>query len=118
MMITAEIVRNIGRKKTLELMLTGKRLSASEAESIGLVNRVVTHDELEAQTMALARDIASRSPAAVALGLRAFYDTQDMPLTDSLSHLEGQLGRVLALEDAREGIAAFLQKRPPVWKGR
>jgi enoyl-CoA hydratase/carnithine racemase len=118
MMITAEIVRNIGRKKTLELMLTGKRVSATEAETMGLVNKVVAHDQLEAQTMALAREVAARSPAAMALGLRAFYQTQDMSFEDSLRHLEGELGRVLALEDAAEGIMAFLQKRAPTWKGR
>lgn len=118
MMITAELVRNIGRKKTLELMLTGKRISAAEAAEIGLVNRVVPADELETQTMALASEIADRSPAAIALGLRAFYATQDMDLEPGLRHLQGQLGRVLSLEDAREGIMAFLQKRKPVWKGK
>lgn len=118
MMITAELVRNIGRKKTLELMLTGKRISAAEAEAIGLVNRVVAHDELEREAMGLAEQIASRSPAAMALGLRAFYHTQDMDHGPALAYLEGQLAKVLSLEDAAEGIRAFLQKRPPVWKGR
>lgn len=118
MMITAELVRNIGRKRTLELMLTGKRISATEAEAMGLVNRVVAHDDLEAETMALANQIAERSPAAMALGLRSFYASQDMPFEDGLRYLEGQLGQVLALEDASEGIMAFLQKRKPRWKGR
>lgn len=118
MMITAELVRSIGRKKTLELMLTGKRISAAEAESIGLINRAVAADQLEAETLALARDIAAHSPATTALGLRAFYETQDMDLETGLRHLEGELGKVLALEDAAEGIMAFLQKRAPKWKGR
>lgn len=118
MMITAEIVRNIGRKRTLELMLTGKRISATEAESMGLLNMVVPPDELEEQTMVLARELANRSPAAVALGLQAFYASQDMAQAPALSYLEKQLGRVLALEDAAEGIMAFLQKRTPSWKGR
>lgn len=118
MMITAEIVRSIGRKKTLEMMLTGKKLDASEALACGLVNRVVPADKLEAETMALAGDIAARSPAAIALGLRAFYRSQDMAFAESLVYLHDQLGKVLALEDAAEGIAAFLGKRPPVWKGR
>jgi enoyl-CoA hydratase len=118
MMITAEITRNIGRKKTLELMLTGRKLTAAEALEAGLVNRVVPASSLEAETMALATEIAERSPAAIGLGLRAFYRSQDMEFEPALRYLEGQLGRVLALEDAGEGIAAFLQKRKPTWKGR
>jgi enoyl-CoA hydratase/carnithine racemase len=118
MMITAEIVRNIGRKKTLEMMLTGRRINAAEAVAIGLINRAVPAADLEAETMKLAGDIADKSPAAVALGLRAFYQTQDLALEQALPHLESELGKVLALEDAAEGITAFLQKRKPVWKGR
>jgi len=118
MMITAEITRSIGRKATLEMMLTGKKLTAAEALACGLVNRVVPAADLEAETVALASQIAERSPAAIALGLRAFYASQDMDLEPQLRFLEGELGRVLALEDAAEGIAAFLGKRKPVWKGR
>jgi len=118
MMITAEIMRNIGRKKTLELMLTGTRIDAAEAVRIGLINRAVPAEELEAATGKLAAEIAERSPAAVALGLRAYYRTQDMEFGEALRHLEGELGKVLALEDAAEGIAAFFQKRKPNWKGR
>lgn len=118
MMITAELVRNIGRKKTLELMLTGKRIDAGEALAMGLVNKVVPLAELEAETMALASRLAQLSPAAMALGLRAFYASQDMPFEDGLRYLEAELGRVMALEDAAEGIMAFLQKRAPQWKGR
>jgi enoyl-CoA hydratase/carnithine racemase len=118
MMITAEIVRNVGRKQTLEMMLTGRKLAAAEALACGLVNRVVPAAELEAETMTLARSIAERSPAAIALGMRAFYRSQDLAHADALRFLEGELARVLALEDAREGIAAFFQKRKPEWKGR
>jgi enoyl-CoA hydratase len=118
MMITAEITRNIGRKKTLELMLTGRRIDASEALTLGLINQHVPAEELEEATMKLAAEIASKSPATVALGLRSFYATQDMSFGESLSTLEAGLAQVLATEDAREGLMAFLQKRPPVWKGR
>jgi enoyl-CoA hydratase/carnithine racemase len=118
MMITAEITRNIGRKRTLEMMLTGAKLSAAEALACGLVTRVVPAAELEAETAALAASLVERSPAAIALGLRAFYRSQDMELEVALRYLESELGRVLKLEDAAEGIAAFLQKRKPVWKGR
>ncbi len=118
MMITAELVRNIGRKKTLELMLTGKRIEARQAEAIGLINVCVAHEALEETTMKLAHQLAEQSPAAMALGLRAFYDTQDQPHEPALGHLEAELGKVLALEDAAEGISAFFQKRQPHWKGR
>src|SRR6185503_13231232 len=115
MMISAEIVRSVGRKAALELMLTGKRITAAEAVRIGLVNRAVPAAALEAETMALAAELAARSPATMALGLRAFYRAADMELLPALRFLEGELGRVLALEDAAEGIAAFLQKRSPAW---
>jgi enoyl-CoA hydratase len=118
MMITAEIVRSIGRKKTLELMLTGKKISAAEAERIGLVNRVVPAAELEAHTMKLAGELAGKSPSAVRLGLGAFYGSQDLPHAAALEYLQAQLGAVLATEDAAEGLQAFFQKRPPVWKGK
>jgi enoyl-CoA hydratase/carnithine racemase len=118
MMITAELVRNVGRKRTLEMMLTGARMTAAEALACGLVTRVVPAGELEARTTELANALADRSPATLALGLRAFYQAQDLAFEPALRFLEGELGRVLALEDAREGIAAFLGKRKPVWKGR
>jgi enoyl-CoA hydratase len=118
MMITAEITRSVGRKKTLEMMLTGAKLSAQDALAAGLVNRIVPAAELEAATMQLANDIAERSPAAIRLGLHAFYRSQDMELEPQLRYLQAELGRVLALEDAAEGITAFLQKRKPVWKGK
>jgi enoyl-CoA hydratase/carnithine racemase len=118
MMITAEITRSVGRKKSLEMMLTGRKLDATEALDCGLVNRIVPPEHLEAETMKLATEIADRSPAAMRLGLHAFYRAQDMELEPQLRYLQAELGRVLALEDAREGIAAFLQKRKPVWKGK
>jgi enoyl-CoA hydratase/carnithine racemase len=118
MMITAEITRNIGRKKTLELMLTGRRIDASEALALGLINQQVPAEQLEEVTMKLAQELANKSPATIALGLRAFYETQDMSFAEALTRLEAGLAQVLATEDAREGLTAFLQKRPPVWKGR
>jgi enoyl-CoA hydratase/carnithine racemase len=118
MMITAEIVRNVGRKRTLEMMLTGKKLDAAEALACGIVNRVVPAAELETETMRFATEIADRSPAAIALGLKAFYRSQDMDHPAALRFLQTELARVLALEDAAEGIAAFFAKRKPQWKGR
>jgi len=118
MMITAEITRSVGRKRTLEMMLTGRKLTATEALDAGLVNRVVPAAELEGETLKLALQLAEKSPAAIALGLKAFYRSQDMEFEPQLRYLQAELARVLALEDAAEGIAAFLGKRPPVWKGK
>jgi enoyl-CoA hydratase len=118
MMITAELTRNIGRKRTLEMMLTGRKMGAAEALELGLVNRIVPPGELAAATRKLAGELAERSPAAIALGLQAFYRSQDMEYEPQLRYLQAELGRVLALEDAAEGIAAFLGKRKPVWRGR
>jgi enoyl-CoA hydratase len=118
MMITAEITRSIGRKITLEMMLTGRKLTAAEALAHGLVNRVVTAAELEGETLKLALSLAEKSPAAIDLGLKAFYRSQDMQFEPQLRFLQAELARVLSLEDAAEGITAFLQKRTPVWKGK
>jgi enoyl-CoA hydratase/carnithine racemase len=118
MMITAEITRSVGRKKTLEMMMTGRKLSAAEALACGLINQAVPAAELEAATMKLASELAERSPAVMALGLHAFYRSQDMEIEPQLRYLQTELGRVFSLEDAREGIAAFVAKRKPVWKGR
>ncbi len=118
MMITAELTRNIGRKKTLELMLTGRRIDAEEALACGLINRHVPASTLEEATMELADSLAKKSPTTIGLGLRAFYNSQDQSYGEALASLELSLGEVLATEDAREGLMAFLQKRPPVWKGR
>jgi enoyl-CoA hydratase/carnithine racemase len=118
MMISAEIVRSIGRKRALELMMTGRRLKAEEAERMGLINRVVAADRLEAETVTLARELAAKSPTAMRLGLKAFYETQDLAYRPALEHLLGQLATVLASDDAAEGIAAFFEKRDPAWKGR
>ncbi len=118
MMITAEITRSVGRKRTLDMMLTGRKLDPSEALDCGLVNRVIPAAQLEAETMKLAGEIADRSPAALSLGLHAFYRSQDMEFEPQLRYLQAELGRVLALADAAEGISAFLQKRKPVWTGK
>ena len=115
MMITAEITRNIGRKKALELMLTGARIDAAEAERIGLINLVAAPEELEAKTAELTAKLAKNSPLTVAMGLKAFYATQDMAHPDALAVLEKELGAVLTTADAREGLTAFFAKREPVW---
>src|SRR5262249_40857017 len=104
MMIMATIFRNVPRKRGLELICTGDKISAAQAAEMGLVTRAVPKAELEGEVAKLAEKLASKSPAVMKLGLEAFYATQDMDLETALRHLEGQLVAVLSTEDAREGL--------------
>ena len=118
MMIMATIFKNVGRKKGMELMLTGDRIDAREAERLGLVNHVVPAAELDAKVDELARKIGAMSPAVVRLGRDAFYTMSDMTFDQALDYLQGMLTLNLGTEDAIEGVRAFLEKREPQWKGR
>lgn len=117
-MITVPLVRSMPPKKALELMLTGRRVDADEAGRLGFVNRVVPVDDLDAAVDGLAETLAAKSPAIVKLGRDSFYDVWDSAAADALAHLHPLLTLTAMTEDAREGIAAFSEKRPPVWKGR
>ena len=118
MMIMATIFRNVGRKKGMELLLTGDRISAAEAERLGLINYAVPAAELDARVDELAGKVAAMSPAVVRLGREAFYTMSDMTFDQALSYLQGMLTLNVGTEDAMEGIRAFLEKRDPVWTGR
>jgi len=118
MMIMATIFRNVGRKKGMELLLTGDRLSAAEAEHFGLINHAVPADQLDAKVEELLAKVLAMSPAILRLGRDAFYAMQDMEFERALDYLQAMLTVNLASEDAVEGVRAFLEKRDPVWKGR
>jgi enoyl-CoA hydratase/carnithine racemase len=118
MMIMAVLARVVPRRKLLEMMLFGKKLTADEALAAGLLNRVTPPEELDAAVAAITADIEKKSPVTVALGLRAFAEQDDMDLASALPMLRERLGECLATDDAREGLMAFLEKRPPVWKGK
>jgi enoyl-CoA hydratase/carnithine racemase len=118
MMIMATIFRNVPRKRGLELIMTGDKISAAQAAEMGLITRAVPREKLEAEVDALAQKLASKSPVVMRMGLEAFYRVQDMELEPALQHLQSQLVAVLGTEDAREGLMAFLEKRAPQWKGR
>jgi enoyl-CoA hydratase/carnithine racemase len=117
-MIMALIYRNVGRKKTNELLLLGERLTAEEAREVGIVNRVVPAEEFDAAVADWAAKLASKSPLIMRLGKDAMWRQMDMPLADALDYLRSQLTIELSTEDAIEGVAAFFEKREPEWKGR
>ena len=117
-MIMALIYRNVPRKKTNELLLLGERVSAEEALSIGIVNRVVAEGEFEAAVDDWATRLAAKSPVAMKLGKDAMYRQLDMPFEDALDFLRAQLSLSFTTEDIQEGVKAFFDKREPNWTGR
>lgn len=117
-MITVPLMRSMPPKKALELMMTGRRVDAAEALTIGFVNQVVPVADLDATVDALATTLASKSPAVLRLGRDAFYSVWDSSAADALPLLHAMLSVGSDTEDAAEGIAAFVEKRPPVWRGR
>lgn len=117
-MVTVPLVRSMSPKKALELMLTGRRVDADEAGRLGFVNRVVPAGELDAAVDELAATLAAKSPAIVKLGRDSFYDVWDRDAAAALAHLHPLLSLTTMTDDAREGLAAFAEKRQPEWKGR
>jgi len=117
-MIMALIYRNVGRKKTNELLLLGDQISAQEAERIGIVNRVVSSDEFDSAVQDWATRLAKKSPILMRLGKDAMYRQQDMALADALEYLHGQLTIALSTDDVQEGVKAFFDKRDPEWTGQ
>ncbi|HLM51826.1 MAG TPA: enoyl-CoA hydratase-related protein [Solirubrobacteraceae bacterium] len=117
-MIMALIYRNVGRKKTNELLLLGERIDAREAERIGIVNRVVAHDEFDAAVADWAGRLAAKSPVLMRLGKDAMYRQMDLAFADALDFLRSQLTIAFATEDIQEGVRAFFEKRSPEWTGR
>jgi enoyl-CoA hydratase/carnithine racemase len=113
-----EVTRSVGRKRALEMLLTGTPIDAETAADWGLVNRVVAPDELEAATDELARRIASASSLTVGIGKRAFYRQIDLGLDAAYELCENIMSENAAAEDAQEGMSAFLEKRQPTWRGR
>jgi enoyl-CoA hydratase/carnithine racemase len=112
------VVRNVGRKRAMEMLLTGETIDAQTALAWGLVNRVVPAARLDAEIARFTDIILSRSSAAVHLGKQAFYGQVDRPLAAAYDSASEVMACNLLLEDAAEGMDAFLQKRPASWRGR
>jgi enoyl-CoA hydratase/carnithine racemase len=109
--------RAISRKAAMEMALTGALYGAAEAERFGLVNRVVPAGRAVRAAQALAREIAQRSAATIAIGKRAFYAQLEAPLSDAYALASKAMVENLAHPDSAEGIGAFLDKRAPKWEG-
>ncbi|AUX40889.1 enoyl-CoA hydratase [Sorangium cellulosum] len=118
MMIMAVLQRHVSRRKLLEMMLFGQRLDADEAAQCGLLNRAVDPEALDAAVGEVTSTLLAKSPIAIRLGLEAFAAQDDLDLEAALPLLRERLAGCLATDDAREGLMAFLEKRPPRWSGK
>ena len=112
------VARCVGRKKALELLLFGELIKAPEAQALGLLNRVVDKDVLEEETKAWAATLAKKSPLAVQVAKKAFYASEDLDYHRQFDLMNEAFARLCTTRDAKEGVQAFLEKRPPRWQER
>jgi enoyl-CoA hydratase/carnithine racemase len=115
---TQRVARVLGKQRTMELVLTGRRIGAREAERVGLVNEVAVEGEWLERAMELAQRIARRPPIAVRLAKQAVLAADETGLTAGLEHERRLYELAMATEDRIEGMDAFLEKRQPQFKGR
>lgn len=112
------LVRAVGQKRALEMLMTGRWVTAEEALSWGLVNQLIPPDELALKTEAMARQITEASAATLAHGKRVFYQQIDLDERQAYDLAVPAMGVNLGFDDAQEGMGAFLEKRKPVWSGK
>ena len=112
------VSRAIGRKRALQMLLTGEVIDAATAADWGLVNEVVAPGEVDARALALATTIAEASPLTLRIGKQAFYRQIDLPQAQAYEEMREIMATNAVTCDAQEGMQAFLDKRPPVWQGR
>ena len=112
------LVRAIGRKAAMEMLLTGRYVHAEEAKVLGLINKVVAPEELENETIELARQIAEASRFVIAIGKKAFYAQIDQTDDNAMQYAMNTMTMNLGAEDAQAGIKAFLNKKTPEWTNR
>ncbi|MBI1734477.1 MAG: enoyl-CoA hydratase/isomerase family protein [Candidatus Rokubacteria bacterium] len=117
MMLSPILVRVMGARLALDLMMTGRALSAAEAASAGLISRVVAPEEVAAETARVVAVLAAKSPLALRMGRRSFYAMRDMELGQALEYTGDLLALLVFSHDGQEGVRAFLDKRTPAWRG-
>jgi enoyl-CoA hydratase/carnithine racemase len=110
--------RAIGRKRAMQMLLTGEAISAESAADWGLVNTVVSADQLEEATSALAQRIVESSSLTIALGKQAFYTQIDLDQPKAYAYAKEVMSMNALAADAQEGMCAFLDKRAPTWRGK
>ncbi|ODT30381.1 MAG: enoyl-CoA hydratase [Alphaproteobacteria bacterium 64-6] len=111
------LTRNVPRKRAMEMLLLGEMIGAREAADYGLVNRVVAEGGALDGALALGRTIASKSPATIRIGKEAYYAQIEKPVAEAYAYASDVMVRNMMHRDAEEGIGAFIEKRPPAWKG-
>ena len=112
------VSRNVSRKKTMKMLLTGEPITAQHAKEIGLINDHFQNSSLEEEVSKLAETIASKSNKVVKIGKKAFYKQLEMPLSEAYKYTSEVMSENMMTMDAREGISAFLEKRIPNWKNK
>lgn len=112
------VSRLVGRKRALELLLYGELIKAQDALNMGILNRIVPAADLDKEARNWAAVLAKKSPIAVQISKKAFYTAEDMDYYRAFQYMNEAFARLCTTEDAKEGVAAFLEKRDPVWKER
>ncbi len=110
------VARSVGRKRAMELLLDGSLIQASSAQAMGLINRVVPKEELDSAARAWAVELSRKSPIALQIAKQAFYDSEDMVYEKQFAHMNEAFARLCSTDDAKEGVAAFFEKRVPRWQ--
>jgi enoyl-CoA hydratase/carnithine racemase len=118
MMVGALLYRQVNRKKVIDMVLTGRRIPAPEAEDVGLITRAVEPERLDEEAQKILRLLISMSPIGIRIGKDAFRTMSDMPFEEAVDYLCGALEKVISTDDAKEGMTAFMEKREPRFKGR
>ncbi|MEX1109355.1 MAG: enoyl-CoA hydratase [Dongiaceae bacterium] len=109
--------RNVARKPAMEMLLTGEMIDAATAQALGLINRAVAPDQVDATVAAFVDTIAAKSPLTLAIGKEAFYNQLELGITDAYAYASSVMTTNMLARDAEEGIDAFIEKRKPSWKG-